>query len=101
MITMENIDIEVIKPVKGSLELSTLTVEQLEAMTDEELKEVSEAYDNLKKEADDVGRVLAAYAIARVKSTTSKVADFVSTKVDPIAKWVVLLLILAKLFNVI
>lgn len=98
---MENIDIEVIKPVKGSLELSTLTVEQLEAMTDEELKEVSAAYDNLKKEADDVGRVLAAYATARVKSTAAKVSDFVSTKVDPIAKWVVLLLILAKLFNVI
>jgi chromosome segregation and condensation protein ScpB len=98
---MENTELEVLKSVKGSLDLSTLTLEQLEDMSDEELKEVSEAYDNIKQQVEDVGLVLAAYAKIRVKSAAMKVADFVSKTVDPIAKWVVLLLILAKLFNVI
>ena len=98
---MENTELEVIKSVKGSLDLSTLTLEQLEAMSDDEIKEVSEAYDNLKQQVEDVGLVLAAYARVRVKSTAMKIADFVSKKVDPIVVRVVLALILAKLFNVI
>lgn len=101
MISMENTELEVTKSDKGSLDLSTLTIEQLEDMSDEELKDVSEAYDNLKQQVEDVGLVLAAYAKIRVKSTAMKIADFVSTTIDPIAKWVVLLLILAKLFKVI
>ena len=101
MISMENTELEVIKSVKGSLDLSTLTLEQLEAMSDDEIKEVSEAYDNLKQQVEDVGLVLAAYARVRVKSTAMKIADFVSKKVDPIVVRVVLAIILAKLFNVI
>ena len=98
---MENTELEVLKSVKGSLDLSTLTVEQLEAMSDEELKEVEVAYDNLKKEVADIGLVLAAYATAKVKSTAAKFFEFVSDKVDPLAVRVILVLIAAKLFNLI
>lgn len=98
---MENTELEVVKSLKGSLDLSTLTVEQLEAMSDEELKEVGEAYDNLKQQVADVGLVLAAYARARVKSTAVRFGEFLKDTISPVAQWVVLGLIAAKVFNII
>ena len=78
-----------------TIDLNSLTVEKLQAMTEDELAKTKDAYESLKK-------IWAAYATAELKTFFSfeKIKTWLS-KLDPIIRYAIYIFIVAKLCKVI
>lgn len=87
--------------VETEVDLKTLTPEQLEVMSDEQLEEAKAEFESFKQEFDDVKNVFAAYYKARAKSEIARIKVLFTDYLAPIAKWVIGLAVAAKVFNLI
>lgn len=74
-----------------TVDLSTLTTDQLLAMEEAELAEAKAAFEALKKEAADVGKVFAVYARSKfkawIKDKVTAAAAYLWNHKNTIAMW--------------
>lgn len=90
-----------VEGVKTKIDLKSLTVEQLDAMSEEQLKEAKAEFEEFKQEFNDVKNVFVAYYKARAKSELAKIKSLFTGYLIPIAKWTIGLAVAAKVFNLI
>lgn len=91
------------KEATTTVDLSTLTADQLLAMEETELAEAKDAFKTLQKEVTDVGNVFATYARAKIKTwlkdKVTAAATYLWSHKNTIAMWAAIMALLAKAFG--
>lgn len=87
--------------VKTVIDLKSLTTEQLETMSDEQLEEAKAEFEKFKQEFCDVKNVFAAYYQARAKTEIARIKSLFEDYLAPIAKWCIGLAVAARIFELI